>query len=196
MSSSTFEKFVHALITNRLDQCNSLFVGMSQANISKLQVLQNSAMRLVLQLPHHAHTSQHLRDLHWLPVEERCHFKLMVIVYKCVNNMAPLMLASKLQIQSALNMTLKTSVFRPCTAMGRRSFSYLGPRLWNGLPRNVRIAPTLDNFKLLLKHFLFENFATYLQQCFPYTTTRIVDSSSMVAPQDGLSLNFDYYDYH
>ena len=195
MSSSTAETFVHSLITNRLDQCNSLFVGMSRANTSKLQVLQNSAMRLVLQLPYRAHTSQHLRDLHWLPVEERCYFKLLVIIFKCLNTMAPTMLASKLHIHSAVNMTLKTSVFSPHTAMGRRAFSYLGPRLWNGLPRNMRVAPTLDNFKCLLKHYLFENFTVYLQQCFPYTTTRIVDSSSAaLAVQD--ASNFDYYDYH
>lgn len=194
MSSSTAEKFVHALITNRLDQCNSLFVGMSRANISKLQVLQNSALRLVLRLPHRAHTSQHLRDMHWLPVDERCHFKLMVLIYKCLNNMAPTMLASKLHIQSALNMTLKTTIFIPHTAMGRRSFSHLGPRLWNTLPREVRVAPTVDIFKALLKHFLFNNFTMYLQRCFPYTTTRILGSSSVAVPQDGL--NFDYFDYH
>ena len=194
MSISTAETFVHALITNRLDQCNSLFVGLSQTNIAKLQVLQNSAMRLVLQLPARAHTSQHLWDYHWLSVKERCHFKLLVLVFKCLNNMAPVELASKLQLRSAINMVLETNVFHPHTAMGKRSFSHLGPRLWNGLPRDVRVIPNLDNFKSSLKHFLFNEFQQYIQSCFPYTSTRIVDSDSMNLSHD--ASNFDLHDYH
>ena len=191
MSISTAETFVHALITNRLDQCNSLFVGMSQTNLAKLQVLQNSAMRLVLQLPARSHTSQHLRDYHWLSVKERCHFKLLVLVFKCLNNLAPDELVSKLQLRSAINMIFETNVFHPSTAVGKRSFSHLGPRLWNSVPREVRVIPNLDNFKASLKHFLFDEFEQFIQRCFPYTSTRIVDSD---LAQD--ALNFDFYDYH
>ena len=36
-----------------------------------------------------------------------------------------------------------------------RSLSYYGPTLWNNLPLNIRNAPTVDSFKLLLKTFMF-----------------------------------------
>ena len=63
MSVSTAEVFIHALFTNKLDQCNSLLVNCSQTNIAKLQVLQNSALQLVFRLPH-AHIPQQLKEQH------------------------------------------------------------------------------------------------------------------------------------
>ena len=194
MSVSTAEIFVHSLVTNRLDQCNSLFVKLSRKNLTKLQILQNSALRLVLQLPSHVSVSHYMKNRHWLPVEERSYFKFLTIVFKCLNNMAPVQLASKIQICSPVDMILESSVFRPSTEFGRRSFSYLAPRLWNGLPRDLRVVPLLETFKSMLKHLFFNNFQLYIQNCFPYTTTRIEDSG-MVSLADHL-LNFDIHDYH
>ena len=70
-------------------------------------------------------------------------------------------------------MKLKTNNFRPSTEMGKRSFTYLAPRCWNGLPGNLRIIPELVTFKASLKTFLFENFVDYVHRCFPYTMERI-----------------------
>ena len=78
--------------------------------------------------------------------------------------------------------------------MGKRSFSHLSPRLWNVLPRDVRVIPNLDNFKSSLKHYLFDEFQQYIQRSFPYTSTRIVDSELVNLSED--ALNFDLHDYH
>ena len=89
LDKGTAETMVHSLITNKLDQCNSLFVGCSRSNLAKLQRLQNSAARFVLQLPSHCHISGHLNELHWLSVEKRCHYKFLVLVFKCLAGTAP-----------------------------------------------------------------------------------------------------------
>ena len=70
-------------------------------------------------------------------------------------------------------MILDTSVFLPQTALGRRAFSYLGPRYWNALPRELRIITGLKDFQAQLKHFLFEHFNDFMIQCNPYTTEHI-----------------------
>ena len=74
-------------------------------------------------------------------------------------------------------MILDTSVFSPCTAMGKRAFSYLGPRCWNALPRKLRVIPSLSSFQADLKHYLFEHFQEFILQCNPYTHERISSSS-------------------
>ena len=37
------------------------------------------------------------------------------------------------------------------------TFSYYGPRLWNSLPENLRVAETVDVFKKRLKTHLFKS---------------------------------------
>ena len=86
---------------------------------------------------------------------------------------APAGLSDKLKLLNPLDMILDTSVFIPKTLMGRRSFSYLGPRYWNGLPRDIRVLASLTEFQALLKHYLFEHFSTFITRCNPYTIQHI-----------------------
>ncbi len=42
-----------------------------------------------------------------------------------------------------------------CKTKGGRAFSAAAPKLWNSLPENVRLAPSLARFKSVLKSYLF-----------------------------------------
>ena len=114
-----------------------------------------------------------MNELHWLSVEKRCHYKFLVLVFKCLAGIAPAGLSDKLKLLNPLDMILDTSVFIPKTMMGRRSFSYLGPRYWNGLPRDIRVLVSLTEFQALLKHYLFNHFSNFIAGCNPYTTQHI-----------------------
>ncbi|KAF7645688.1 hypothetical protein LDENG_00200040, partial [Lucifuga dentata] len=46
LSPSDLERVIHALISSRLDYCNSLYHGISQVAISHLQLIQNAAAQL------------------------------------------------------------------------------------------------------------------------------------------------------
>ena len=48
LSKEHTEMLVHAVITSRLDNCNSLLINTSKANLFKLQKVQNAAVRLVV----------------------------------------------------------------------------------------------------------------------------------------------------
>ena len=167
------EMLVHSVITNKLDMCNSLLMGTSLENIAKLQRCQNFALRVVLNIPARSSISEHMKRQHWLKVETRIHFKYLVLVFKCINNLAPSLLASKLCIKHPVDMLLDIDVFKPCTSFGRKAFSYLGPRCWNALPRYLRVIGFLETFKAQLKHYLFDNFDSYKYFIFPYSTTAI-----------------------
>ena len=138
---------IHSVITSKLDQCNSLLFGMSGSNLNKLQHIQNFALRTVLNFHPRSHISQHFHEQHWLTVEQRIHFKLLTITFKCIHCLAPSILADKVRITSPLDMVLDTSLFFPSSSFGKKSFSYSALRCWNVLPHNLRVIPSLDPFK-------------------------------------------------
>ena len=59
---------VVALVTSRLDYCNSLLNGLSQTHMLRLQRVQNTAARLICRIKKFDHISTSLQSLHWLPL--------------------------------------------------------------------------------------------------------------------------------
>jgi len=56
--------------------------------LRKLQTVQNAAARVVTRSRKFDHITV-LNELHWLPMAERVRFKLALIVFKCLNGLAP-----------------------------------------------------------------------------------------------------------
>ncbi|KAF7247602.1 Cytosolic 5'-nucleotidase 3A [Varanus komodoensis] len=77
----------HALVTSRLDFCNVLYVGLPLKTVQTLQLVQNRAARLLT--GRYAHMTPVLRQLHWLPIEARAQFKVLIMTYKALNGLGP-----------------------------------------------------------------------------------------------------------
>ena len=153
-----------ALIQSRLDYANSILYHTSSHNIAKLQRVQNMAARLVLRNKHISAAAS-LSQLHWLPISKRIDFKLATITYKLLNTQQPAYLRSLINYQvysyqsrSAAQHKLHQPAVH--TTIGQRAFSSASPRVFNGIPLDVRSAPSTQSFKRQLKTFYFRSLTT------------------------------------
>ena len=158
---------IHALVTSRLDYCNSILYGCNQSVLQRLQLLQNYAARLVYKIPKFCHITPYLKDLHWLPVQARIQFKLLTIVFKCLHGNGPQYLSellcrkmtrSGLRSANSIILYIPRTLSRAEQSTADRSFSMSGPKLWNQLPVSIQNSCSLDVFKSRLKTFLFKKF--------------------------------------
>ncbi len=96
LSVSDAEKLVHAFMTSRLDYCNALLGGCPASSINKLQIVQNAAARVLSRSRKHDHITPILQSLHWLPIKFRISYKIVLLAYKALNDLAPAYLTNLL----------------------------------------------------------------------------------------------------
>ena len=80
---------IHAFVTSRLDNGNSMLYGISKASLCKLQRIQNSAARTVAKIRKFDHITPVLIELHWLPVRQRIMFKLILFTWRALHGESP-----------------------------------------------------------------------------------------------------------
>ena len=61
----------NSLVSSKLDYCNSLYNGISPANLNKIQRIQNTLARVVTNTSKFEHITPVLKKLHWLPIKQR-----------------------------------------------------------------------------------------------------------------------------
>ena len=165
LSVNGTKTLVQAFISCRLDYCNSLLFGISDGLLRRLQLVQNTAARLVTGARRCDHITPVLRQLHWLPVRQCVVFKIAGLVHQSLGGLAPAYLADDCRLLSDVgrhplrsnsNDIRKLLVPRTHNKLGDRSFSAAGPRLWNDLPPGLqRLGLTFDSFRQSLKTHLF-----------------------------------------
>ncbi len=146
-----------AFITNKMDYIMQL----PNIPLYKLQYLQNSYVKLITGKQKYDHNTPELIKLHWLPVKERISFKMVLITFKCLNNLAPKYLSDLISIhkptwhiRSADSVLLDMPRIEQVT-YGGRAFSCTAPFHWNKLPHEIRTCQHLQKFKRLLEILLF-----------------------------------------
>ena len=125
--------------------------------------MQNAAARIIAKKRKNDHISPVLQELHWLPVEYRIEFKINLLTFKCLHDMAPIYLRELLHVytpkrllRSSFKATRLETVNYKTKTYGYRSFSVHAPYLWNSLPENIRSIHSLSSFKSHLKTHLFK----------------------------------------
>ena len=169
LAKTQIERLVHAVISSRLDYCNSLFINTSKSNIFKLQKVQNAGARLIAGKNKRHSAKSLLRELHWLNIEARIVYKMLLLVHKVITG----------KCSNNLVLDYKTFNCRPNdfllletpyakTKYGKQTFKYNATRWWNALPLEMRMMDNTDIYKKSLKTLLFDGMEDLKRRAFKY----------------------------
>ena len=144
LSVEACQVLIHSLVSSHLDYCNSLLYGLPDCIIGKLQCVQNIAVKLLLNLGKRDSPQLAMYKLHWLRIRFRLEYKIALLMFRCHKGEAPKYLCELLDIdeRTGISRSLRSYQedvisykipFAKHETFAYRSFSVVGPRIWNGL---------------------------------------------------------------
>ena len=141
------------------DYCSVIWGTATMSRLKPIIHLQKRAARVILCAHRYARTNTLFSTLKWLPFNVRVRYHRAVMVYKCLNNMAPDYMCDKFKMQTYTYHTRSQSqsllvVPKPKLELFRNSFEYQGAAMWNDLPLYVRQSPSLASFRSSILRYL------------------------------------------
>ena len=127
-----------------LTYCMAAWGGADKGDLQDLQVMQNRAAQLVLNLPPRSHRETMFSNLGWLTVNQLVFFHTVMAVYRIRKFQEPEYLAKFL---SQDNFRKNIVVPNSNLTLAKRSFCYRGAESRNIVPEQVRSLEKLESFK-------------------------------------------------
>ena len=154
---------INALVFSKVFYCSTVWSNTSEANLSKIQAVQNYACRIVSGARKYDHVTPILKQLNWLPVRQHLYYRDAILAFKCMTGSAPDYLSEQFIRRGDVStritrnsQMLNIPLFK--TAAGQRIFYYRTVSLWNSLPPELKTAECIAKFKRLLRHRLLMDF--------------------------------------
>ena len=144
---------IHALISCRLDYCNSILYNVPKSKTDRLQRLQNQCARILTKSSRREHITPILKKIHWLKIQDRIIYK-MAPPYLC-----ELINKKESHVNTRLgtdhHQLIMTPISKDCSkTLLERSFIYAAPCEWNKLSEHIRTS-NFDCFRKSVKTMLF-----------------------------------------
>lgn len=156
MSAYTRCTIYKSIIAPHFEYCATLLIGMGETQLTKLQVAQNRAMRVVLQCKRHTNVESMLHALQFMSVRQRLYYNVCIFIFKIARGMLPEYLIGKIDIvgdttgrQTRQSENIVVQFRR--TKSAQKSVFYEGINAYNSLPRELRHCDRVDVFKRMLR---------------------------------------------
>ena len=147
---------VQGIVLSSLDFCNSLYYGCNQKVLHQLQTIQNSACRVIFGLKKTDSVKEKMKQLHWLQIQQRIEFKIILFVFKSIHSSAPSYLSELFYPVNINEKRAPTLRINNTHSFNARAFQISGAKLWNNLPSKIREIYDIEKFKQNLKTHLFK----------------------------------------
>ena len=163
---------VKQLVISKLDYCNSLYMNLPQKRLKKLKSVLNGCVRFIYNVKDRKDDLiPYYKKAHILPIDERIFFKVCLLSYKIVYDIAPDYLKQLIEMDSSTDScntrskpaedNLRMKLPKLCkTKASNRRFSVHAPEAWNSLPLEIRSTKDVNSFKRTLKTHLFNSMSS------------------------------------
>ena len=111
LSNDTCSCIIQGLVTSKLDYANCLLYGVNKVFLHRLQIVQNSAARVILKMRKYDHISRARQELHWLPIQQRIAFSILTDVYKALHGLAPTYITDLISLAQPARLTRSSKNF-------------------------------------------------------------------------------------
>ena len=162
LPQDTLSKMYRGIVEPHFRYCCSVWGCCGKTQLDNLQKLQNRAARIVTNNSFRVSAADLIKRLGWPTISDIILCETATIMYKSNNGLAPEYLSELFVQNSALTtMRLKNTkadlrVPLSKTSNGQKFISFRGPKLWNQLSSDVKLAPSLAIFKRRLKKEILE----------------------------------------
>ena len=112
---NTFTYIICAVVMGKIYYGSTVWSNTSAANIRKLQAVKNFACGIIANGKKFDHITPILRDIGWLFVKEHLLYRDLVMIYKCMNGLAPRHLCDLFHKRSELNNRVTRNKEALCT---------------------------------------------------------------------------------
>ena len=140
------------LVDPHFRYCCAVWGVCGLTEIQQLQKLQNRAARIITGSNFAAPSKPLIKGLGWKTIEDLIQYESQLIVFKSRNGLAPQYLFDMFVASSAdsrynlRNTATDLRLPKKNPTNGQMGFSYKGVRMWNSLPKESKLAPSLASF--------------------------------------------------
>jgi len=140
------------------DYCSVVWFGRFNDDMQKLNVLQKRCARVILSVNYLTSSDTMFSTLGWERLNARSKYFKALLMFKCLNGLAPSYLTQKFNYVSSKHAVNTRQAKKgllalpPCangsdTEYVKSSFSYSGVQLWNTLDFDIRFTQNVQCFK-------------------------------------------------
>ncbi|CAH2100147.1 unnamed protein product [Euphydryas editha] len=151
----------NSLVKPHIDYLIQLWGTAAKTNLKELQIAQNKLIKILFNYDFFTSTKKMYKETQLLNIEQTYTYYTCLLIRKILNKdiHTQITFTKKQQIH---NMRLRNAndlnLYTARTNYGKKSIMYEGARIYNTLPKDIKIAKSMPTFKKLLKHYIITKF--------------------------------------
>lgn len=165
LTYDTKKVIFYSIVLPSFQYCSTIYITSTKEEIRQMQMIQNRAMRLILNCDFMTSTEFMLGALNWLSISQMIRFNVLICTYKMLKGLLPNNLSNNLILTNTIHdrATRQNNEFNlrlPNFNSGfiQNTIFYKGVQMYNALPNEIKKSTSLNVFKNKCKKYVKDNY--------------------------------------